>query len=251
MLGAPLATTSRKAPMTSLASARITISMLLWLKPGGTEALARFRERAAPLWKKYDLRVERVLAAMGKGQLVGANEYDVPDVMQLFSVPSLEVFQQYIADPEIQRLSAERDAGVARTVAVIGAPREASTDRPESSSETGARLYGLAFVRFLPGGADGMREFNRRAGPLFVRHGMFIETILDVSKTLTPVGEPLPDFAPECVVLFFLEEPGAMKAYASDPEYRELAPIRDRGLRSYDFFLAKAPAAPAVNAGAR
>lgn len=230
--------------MKSVLSDRIIVTTLLWLKPGGSEALARFRDRAAPLWTKYDLRIERVLVGTGKGQLVGTNDHDVPDVIQLFSLPSREAFQSYVADPEVRRISAERDAGIARSVAMVGDTLDVSALRPESDSDTSGRQYVLALVRFLEGGAEAMVEFNTRARPLFARHGMHIEAMSNVKSTLTPVGDPLPDFAPERVVLFFLDSATALKAYASDPEYRELAPIRDKGLRSYDFFLAKAAPLP-------
>lgn len=234
--------------MTSAVSDRTAITMLVWLKPEGQHALARFREQAAPLWQRYDVRVERVLTGAGKGQLVGTNDYEVPEIMQVISVPSMASFQQYVADPEYQRLAAERDAGIARMVAVIGAPLDVSAFHPESSSETSARLYGLAFVRFLAGGAEGMLEFNRRAKGLFERHGMHIESMIDVAKTVTPVGSPLASFAPERVLVFFLDDPSAMKGYAADPEYKDLAPMRDRGLDRYDFFVGKVPQAPGTTA---
>jgi hypothetical protein len=36
--------------------------------------------------------------------------------------------------------------------------------------------------------------------------------------------------------VFFLDHAAAMKGYATDPEYAALAPLRDTGLESYDFF---------------
>jgi uncharacterized protein (DUF1330 family) len=218
---------------------RTFITMLVWLKPDGASALTTFREHAAPLWDKYDLRVERVLSCTGKGQLVGENAYDVPDLIQIITLPSLEDFQQYAADPEYLRLAAARDAGVLRMTAVIGRALDVSALNPSSDSAIGTRQYAVAFARFRPEGASGLDEFNRRAIDLFTRHGMHVEVMANVLKTVTPVGAPLNDFAPERVVVFFLDEPAALRAYASDPEYKELAPIRDAGLRSYDFFLAR------------
>jgi len=220
---------------------RLYIVMLVWLKPGGEQALNRFREQAAPLWREHDLRVERVLTGTGKGQLVGANPHQVLDLLQVVSVPSLEAFRAYTGSPEYVRLAAARDQGIARMVAVIGPALDVSAYNPVSRSEPAARQYGVAFARFLPGGADGMDEFNQKANALYVRHGMHVEAMVQVAKTMTPVGTELEDFAPERVVVFFLDDAAALKAYAADPEYKVLAPLRDLGLRSYDFFLARSP----------
>ena len=220
---------------------RVHITMLVWLKPAGRAALAAFREGAAPLFSKYDVRIERMLAGTGKGQLVGMNAHDVPDVLQVFSVPSLEAFRAYTTDPEYVRLATMRDAGIRRMTAVIGRALAADPSSTSSSVPSG-RLYGMGFLRFAPDGAARLAAFNHQAQSLFSRHGMHIERAIEVDKTQTPVGEPLADFAPERVVVFFLDNAEALRGYASDPEYVELAPIRDRGLRAYDFFLGKVPA---------
>jgi uncharacterized protein (DUF1330 family) len=221
--------------------ARIYIVMLSWLRPGAEKALARFREEAAPLWQRFDLRVERALSSMGKGQLVGTNPHEPPEVMQLVSFPSLAAFQAYASDPDYLRLAAARDTHLRRMTAVIGTPLDVSSLQPSSASVPSKRLYGAAFIRFQPGGAAGFAEFNQRASALFTRHGMHVEAMLDVVKTVTPVGDPVPELVPERVVLFFLDDPSALRAYAADPEYQELAPVRDRGLLAYDFFLGKVP----------
>ena len=218
---------------------RTFITMLVWPGPEGLAALKAFRERAQPLFAKYDVRVERALAATGKGQLVHTNPWDVPGVIQVFSVPSIEAFRAYLADPGYQALAKERDGVLVRIVAVIGKP---ISDQSSASSTSAleARLYGVAFAKFKPGGGDGLLEFNRRAAPLFRRHGMHVEHLLETSTVVTPVGSPLTDFAPERVIVFFLDDAASLGAYASDPEYKALAPIRDVGLERYDFFTAKA-----------
>lgn len=233
---------------TATASKRTFVTMLVWPRPGGIEALARFRERAKPLLDRYDLRIERVLDGRGKGQLVGENPWDVPPVIQILSVPSVESFRAYVGDPEYRTLAAERDANMDRIVAVIGEAIPPAEDRPRSVSALEGRLYGVAFATFKPGGADGLLEFNRRAQALFVRHGMHVEQLLSVSAVVTPVGAPLAGFAPERVIVFFLDDGTSLPAYASDPEYRELAPLRDRGLERYDFFTARAPRPDAASA---
>jgi uncharacterized protein (DUF1330 family) len=220
---------------------RLFVTTLIWLNPGGRAALSKFRSEAGPLFRKYDLRVERVLAGTGKGQIVGHNPYEVPDVLQVFSLPSLDAFAAYTADAEYVRLASERDSGIARMSALLGdeLPPDPSA---QSSSEVGQRLYGMAFLCFQPGGEASLEEFDRGAQTLFARHGMHIERSFRVRKTLTPVGEGFADFMPERTVVFFLDDPAALRAYVTDPEYAERAPVRDRGLRSYQFFLGAVPA---------
>lgn len=224
---------------------RTFITMLVWLKPEGQAALSRFRELAQPLFERYELRVERVLAGKGKGQLLDANPWEVPDVIQVVSMPSLERFRAYAADPEYQRLARDRDAGISRMVAVFGTAVETGLN-PESASAVDGRLYGAAFVRFKPGGEEGLMEFNRRASGLFARHGMHLERMLESTALVTPVGSPLAGFEPRRTLIFFLDDPAALPAYAADPEYKALAPLRDVGLERYDFFTARAQAAPAA-----
>jgi uncharacterized protein (DUF1330 family) len=223
-------------------SERPLVAMLGWLAPGAEVALAQFRQEAAPLFAKYDLRVERVLAGVGKGQLVGSNPHEVPQLLQVISFPSMAAFQAYTSDPDYVRLARQRDAYVQRMAVVIGMPLDVSTLHPTSTSTLSQRLYGVAFLRFHPDGAAGLTEFNQRASGLFARHGMHVERMFDVAKTVAPIGEPLVCFAPERVIVFYLDDPAALRGYATDPEYVELAPIRDRGLAAYDFFLGKVPA---------
>lgn len=220
---------------------RIYITMLTWLHPGGMAAMASFRQNAAPLFAKHDVRVERLIAGTGKGQLVGTNPHETPDLLQIVSMPSLEAFRAYTSDPEYVRLAATRDVGIRRMTALVGSVSPPDPSMP-STSALGSRLYGFAFLRFAPGGEGALAEFNRRAQPLFARHGMHIEAMLEVAQTLSPLGRPLEDFAPERAVVFFLDDPSVLGAYASDPEYLALAPIRDRGLERYAFFLGKVPA---------
>lgn len=222
---------------TAPSAPRLLVAMLCFLKPGADDALRRFREQAAPLWTKYDLRLERALFCTGKGQLVGNNSHPLPQLIQLISFPSLAAFQAYAADPEYLRLAQDRDAHVERLIAVFGPALDVSELEPTSSSTPTGRLYGFALVRFLARGAEGLKEFNLRARGLFARHGMHVEQMFEVSRTMAPIGEPLSDFNPERAILFFLDDPRALRGYATDPEYLELAPIRDRGLASYEFFL--------------
>jgi uncharacterized protein (DUF1330 family) len=127
--------------------------------------------------------------------------------------------------------------------AILGTPLDVSALQPVSTSTPSDRLYGVAFARFHPpDGAARLNEFNQRAGNLFARHGMHVELMCDVGKIVAPIGKPLAEFAPERVIVFYLDDPTALRGYATDPEYVELAPIRDQGLAAYDFFLGKVPA---------
>lgn len=218
---------------------RLVITMLVWTHPDGEARLAQFAQRAAPLFRRYGVEVDRVLTPVGKGSLVGENPHEVPDLIQVLSMPSLDRFQAYTSDPEYQKLAKERDMGVRRMVAVLGTPLSA-IDATTSTSPLNERRYGVAFARFKPGGQAGMLEFNRRASGLFARHGMHVEAMVDTVRILAPIGAPLEAFAPERVVVFFLDSAAAMPAYLADPEYRQLAPVRDEGLERYDFFTATA-----------
>lgn len=230
---------TKRTEQVTTTSGRLLVAMLGWLSEGAEAALSEFRREAAPLFVKYDLRVERMLAGVGKGQLVGTNQHEVPELMQVLSFPSIAAFQAYTSDPDYVRLAARRDKYLKRMTAAVGMPLDVSTLAPASASALSQRLYGMAFVRFLPDGASGLTEFNHRARGLFARHGMHVELMFDISKSVTPIGEPLVDFAPERAIVFYLDDPAALRGYATDPEYLELAPIRDRGLAAYDFFLGK------------
>jgi uncharacterized protein (DUF1330 family) len=223
-------------------SPRFQVAMLCWLAPGAEATLAQFRKEASPLWDKYDLRTERVLNCTGKGQVVGENAYEAPQLIQVISLPSAAAFQAYLADPEYVHLAKQRDTAFLRLSAIVGMPMDVTALHPTSTQAATKRLYGIAFLRFQPDGAEGLAEFNRRAGDLFLRHGMHVELMFNVMKTVTPVGEALSDFAPQRVIVFFLDDATALRDYATDPEYIELAPIRDKGLLSYDFFLGKVKA---------
>jgi len=218
---------------------RFLVATLCFPGPEADRAIARFQDQAAHLFAKHDLRIERTLTCTSKGQLTGENRHPLPQRIQVISFPSIAAFQAYTADPEYIRLANARDATIERLIAVVGPALDVAALGPTSDSVPSQRLYGVAFVRFLEGGATGLAEFNRRASGLFSRHGMHVEHMFDVARVAAPIGEALPDFSPERVIVFYLDDPSALKAYATDPEYLELAPLRDRGLASYDFFLGR------------
>lgn len=215
---------------------RFTMTMLLWLKPDGAAALVAFWAQAAPLFETYGLRVERQIKISGKGQIVGENRFETPDVAQIISFPSAAQFKAYVSDPQYQALAQQRDRGLHRMTVIAGIALDVSGVSTPGRGALEQRLYGVGLVRFKPGGAQGLDTFNQRAQALFARHGMHVESMLEVQQTLTPVGDA-EGMRPERVVVFFLDSASAMKGYATDPEYAALAPLRDTGLDSYDFFL--------------
>lgn len=214
---------------------RFTMMMMLWLKPDGATALATFRQKAASLFEKYDLRVERLLKISGKGQIVGQNLYEAPHLVQIISFPTAAQFQAYASDPQYLALAQQRDEGLSRMTVMAGMAVDVSAIATPGQGQLADRLYGVGLVRFKPGGSEGLDAFNLQAQPLFARHGMHVESMLAVKQTLTPVGEA-DNMQPERVIVFFLDHAAAMKAYATDPQYAELSPLRDTGLQSYDFF---------------
>lgn len=215
---------------------RFTMTMLMWLKPDGAAALATFRQHAAPLFETYGLRIERLLKISGKGQIVGENRMEVPQLAQVISFPSAAQFKAYVSDPQYVALAQQRDQGLHRMVVMAGTALDVSAISTPGQGALEDRLYGLGLVRFKPGGSGGLDAFNLRAQALFARHGMHVESMLEVKQTLTPVGDAQ-GAEPQRIVVFFLDNAAAMKAYATDPEYAALAPLRDTGLESYDFFI--------------
>jgi len=210
--------------------------MLMWVKPNGMAALATFRAQAAPLFETYGLRVDRQLKLAGKGQIVGENRFEVPHLAQVISFPSAAQFKAYVSDPLYLALAQERDKCLQRMTVMAGTALDVSNISTPGQGPLEDRMYGVGLVKFRPGGAGRLDTFNQRAQGLFARHGMHVESMLEVQQTLTPVGD-VQAMQPERVVVFFLDNGSAMKAYATDPEYAALAPFRDSGLETYDFFL--------------
>jgi len=225
-----------------MSPSRFTLTMFIHLRPEGAAALATFRESAASLLGRHDVRVERVLRIHGKGQIVGENGFEMPDLVQQVSLPSAEAFKAYADDPEYQALARDRDAGIRRMTVLAGPLMDLHGIATPGCGDPAARLYGVGLVRFRLGGDEGLEAFNRAAQPLFARHGMHVESMQAVRQVLTPVGTP-EGLAPQRLVVFFLDDAAALPAYTADPEYRALAPMRDQGLERYDFFLGKLPQA--------
>ena len=219
------------------ADSRFVVVMLMTLKPDGAAGLASFRAQAAPLFQDHDLRIERQLDVRAKGQIVGENPFALPDMIQVLSFPSAERFKAYLADPRYQALAPLRDAALASMTVLAGQDLDISPISTPGLGPVASRLYGVGLVRFKPAGEAGLDTFNARAQALFKRHGMHVERMVRVQHCAQPVGEKDDRMAPERVVIFFLDDASAMRGYIADPEYLALAPLRDKGLARYDFFV--------------
>lgn len=213
------------------------ISMMIWLKPEGQKGLLEFKEKASPLFEKYGIKVERVISIKNKGQIIGQNLLETPHLIQIISVPSFEIFQKYLNDPEYLKLAPIRDQSTEKILVSMGPSIDVSNFNSMSDSKLTERLYGVGFVKFKENGRHGLMEFNARAVNVFKRHGMHVESMFDVRASKAAVGELPSAFLPELIVTFFLDSSESMKAYINDPEYQELAPLRDQGLLTYDFFV--------------
>ncbi len=215
------------------------ISMLIWLKPDGQKGLSEFKEKAAPLFLKYGIKVERIIKIQSKGQIVGQNQWDTPNLIQIISAPSAESFQKYLQDPEYARLAPIRDQAVDRVVASMGPSIDVAQFNPESDSLLDDRFYGVGFVKFKENGRSGLLDFNLKASQIFKRHGMHVESMFDAKISKVTNGRDFSTFSPELIVTFFLDNQASMKDYINDPEYQSLSPIRDNGLEAYDFFVGR------------
>lgn len=224
-------------PAAMAAEARFVVIMLMTTKPDSAAGLTSFRTQAAPIFQDYDLRVERQLTVRAKGQIVGENRFALPEMIQVLSFPSAERFKAYLADPRYQALAPLRDAALASMTVLAGQSLDISRVSTPGLGPVASRLYGVGLVSFKPQGEQGLDTFNQRAQDLFKRHGMHVERMMRVQHCAQPVGEKDERMNPERVVVFFLDDASAMRGYLADPEYIALAPLRDEGLNTYDFFV--------------
>lgn len=224
-------------PAAMAAEARFVVIMLMTTKPDSAAGLTSFRTQAAPIFQDYDLRVERQLTVRAKGQIVGENRFALPEMIQVLSFPSAERFKAYLADPRYQALAPLRDAALASMTVLAGQSLDISRVSTPGLGPVASRLYGVGLVSFKPQGEQGLDTFNERAQALFKRHGMHVERMMRVQHCAQPVGEKDERMNPERVVVFFLDDASAMRGYLADPEYIALAPLRDEGLNTYDFFV--------------
>jgi uncharacterized protein (DUF1330 family) len=219
---------------------RFAVAMFLWLGPDGKAALARFRQNAAPILARHGVQVDRVLELRGKGQIVGENPHELPDMFQHVSFPDAAAFKAYVSDPEYLALAPDRDQALRRMLVMSGPSHDLGHLATPGTGAVTDRLYGVGLPSFKPGGADGLAAFNEQAQSLFARHGMHLEAMIDAAQTAAPIGD-LAGFEAERVVVFFLDRAESLAGYARDPEYVALAPVRDAGLQSYPLFFGAVP----------
>lgn len=216
-------------------TSRFAVVAMIWLRPGGTAALRTFREQGTALFARHDMRISREIQVAGKGQVVGENHFEKPDLIQVLTFPSPDGFRAYLADPDYIALAPDRDAAIQRMTVCAGSEMPLDGIATAGCGPEVARFYGVGLVRFKPGGSAGLDAFNRQGQAVFKRHGLHVEAMVDVARVLTPIGTA-DDMAPERIVVFFFDDPAAFPAYVSDPDYLRLAPLRDQGLHAYDVF---------------
>lgn len=218
-----------------------SVAMFLWLAPDGKAALARLRRDAAEVLARHGVRVDRVLDLRGKGQIVGENPHDLPDMFQLVSFPDAAAFKAYVSDPEYLAFAKTRDPAMQRLVVMAGASLDLGRVATPGTGAISDRLYGVGLPSFKPDGVKGLEAFNEQAQALFARHGMHLEAMIDVAQIAATIGD-VSGFAAERVVVFFLDRAESLAEYARDPEYAALAPLRDDGLQSYPVVFGSVPA---------
>jgi uncharacterized protein (DUF1330 family) len=87
----------------------IQLCVLLWARPGMSEALTAYEDRVLALLGDHDGRLlQRARTRSGAGD--GA-----PDETQLIEFATQAGYEGFLADPRRAALAAERDAAIART----------------------------------------------------------------------------------------------------------------------------------------
>lgn len=214
----------------------LTIVTFFHFLENGDQRLREFQERAAPSFARHQLRVEKEIAVVGRGQIgPSPNLLEQPDLIQIATIPSSEAFQEYLADPDVRELAPIRASGLRKMTAHLGPSLDlAGIAQPAREGAT----HVAALVRFRDeAGLGSLVEFNRRGveSDLFPRHGIRVLHLAKSTKSIVAMGSPDGE-APQAFVHFAIEEPARMKEYLSDPEYLALAPLRDACLESYHFF---------------
>jgi len=85
----------------------ITLSCLLWARPGQDDAVAAYEDKVLELLPDYDgVLVSRVRSDGADGH---------PTELQLFEFPSYAELDGYLGDARRSALASERDAAIVRT----------------------------------------------------------------------------------------------------------------------------------------
>jgi len=220
---------------------RTYFTSFLYFKEGGKEQLKEFQEKAASLFTKYDMRIEYVLMITKKGEIGEAkNLIEQPDHIQVFSLPSIELFQQYATNPEYLELSKIRDDGLRKFNVTIGDLSDIGSLKTNSTTPINERMYALAFINFKENGKEGLMEFNKKGveSGLYEKYGMHLDEVIIPKMSKAIIGE-LDYETPQMILAFYLDDIKKMPAYLDDPTYKKIAPLRDNGLESYHFFMGK------------
>ena len=86
----------------------------LWFKPeGGTEKYRKYLEAAGPITQKYKARPSAPMAPVES--LIG--EFDA-DLVFFVEWPSFEVFQQFVKDPDCQKISHLREEAITKSLLI-------------------------------------------------------------------------------------------------------------------------------------
>jgi len=220
---------------------RAYFTTFFYFKEGGIIQLKNYQNQAANLFNRYDMRIEHTLTVVRKGQIGSVeNSIEQPDQIQVFSLPSMESFQKYAADPEYLELSKIRDAGLRKFSVTIGTLNNIDNLRTCSTTPIGERMYALAFINFNDNGQSGLMEFNKQGveSGLYEKYGMHLDQVIVPKMSKAIIGE-LDYESPQMILVFYLDDIAKMPAYLDDPTYKEIAPLRDNSLESYRFFMGK------------
>jgi hypothetical protein len=209
----------------------------LYFKEGGIQKLEDFQSKTNPYFTKYGIEILHQYQPLSKGQ-IGAtpNNIEQPDMIQIFTAVSMERFQAYMADEAVKQLAEIRNSGLRKMTVSFGT--EIQTTGIITPSAANA-LHGIALVTFNESsGYNQLIDFNRQgqSSGLFAKYGIHASGFIKVMKSMPAIGEL--DFQqPEYIVLFGVDDPSKMKDYIADEDYKNLAPIRDNALNSYQFFM--------------
>lgn len=105
--------------------APVVMLNLLKFKPGGEPAYQRYSAAFRELAKKHDVRV--IYSGRAEQLLIGEDQWDM---IALVEYPSRKVFLEMTRSPEYVQISADRTAGLERTVLYATRPSKG----PESNS---------------------------------------------------------------------------------------------------------------------
>jgi uncharacterized protein (DUF1330 family) len=90
--------------------ARLTLVVLLFIRPNAKDEFERFESAAARAMRRYGGRLERRILFPSRG------DSSTPDEMHVVTFPDRKSFEAYRTDPDLRALSAVREEAIRRTV---------------------------------------------------------------------------------------------------------------------------------------